>query len=49
MEKSKTLSKKMSAKDVDLEYPGFLEENLSEVDPDIDLIIGFEEERQKEK
>lgn len=49
MKRRKTLPKEISAKDAELEYSDLLGKNLSQVDPDIDLIIGFEEGRQKDK
>jgi|GEM_PF-14859 len=49
MRKRKTLLREVSAKDAELEYSDLLGKNLSQVDPDIDLIIGFEEGRQKDK
>jgi len=43
-------SKKASPRKDDQEYSNFLlEENLSEIDPDTDLIISFEEDRQAKK
>ncbi|MCK4523131.1 hypothetical protein KAU05_03235, partial [Candidatus Aerophobetes bacterium] len=48
--KGELSSKKASPGKDDQEYSNFLlEENLSEIDPDTDLIISFEEERQAKK
>ncbi|MFQ6065660.1 MAG: glycine cleavage system aminomethyltransferase GcvT [bacterium] len=50
MEKRQFSSKEASSGKRDPAYSNFLlEENLSEVDPDTDLIIGFEEDRQAKK
>ncbi|MQY59628.1 MAG: hypothetical protein GH144_08510, partial [Clostridia bacterium] len=50
MEKRESLSKKTFSRKDEGEYSNFLlEENLSETDPDTDLIIGFEENRQAKK
>ena len=50
MEKREFLSKKTFSGKDEGEYSDFLPTgNLSEIDPDIDLIIGFEEDRQAKK
>lgn len=50
MKKRESLSKKTFSRKDEGEYSNFLlEENLSEIDPDTDLIIGFEENRQAKK
>ncbi len=50
MKKREFSSKKVSPEKHEEEYSDFLfEGNVSEIDPDIDLIIGFEEDRQANK
>lgn len=50
MKKREFLSKKTFPEKDEQEYSDFLfEGSFSEIDPDIDLIIGFEEDRQAKK